>query len=208
VAYQNPVGGKASVAATLVCLSHLDTRRGSHPDRSLLNSFEYTAYFSWQSIGTASATVGFVVHVASVGEFIFTELWSLSVKIIPPLFFALSSITDAETLLKVNTSLNKTQKIGTASFVSTYKLQILFRLIQEGLPHCQCSLASSSVSGNITMLDFLADILTVSIYLGDDFCQHIVVQTVSQHFPDCAHHLSGDEAILLTIEGVESLLQY
>ena len=45
----------------------------------------------------------FVVHVAAVGEFIFTERCIFSVNIIPPLFYALSSITNAETLLIFNT---------------------------------------------------------------------------------------------------------
>jgi hypothetical protein len=125
---------------------HLDTWRGCQPDRSLLNNFEYTAYFSWQNIGAASATVSFVVHVAAVGEFIFTESCIFSVNIIPPLFYAFSFITDAEIRLKFNTSLNKTHKCGTVSFVSTSRSQILFRLFQE-------QLASSSVSDNIIMLD-------------------------------------------------------
>jgi hypothetical protein len=70
---------------------------------------------------------------AAVREFIFRELWILSVNIIPPLFYAPSSITDAETCLKFNTSLNKTQKMGIASFASTSKLQIVFILTSEEL---------------------------------------------------------------------------
>jgi hypothetical protein len=46
-----------------------------------LNSTEYTDYFSWQNIGAASATVSFVVQVAAVGEFIFTESYIFSVNI-------------------------------------------------------------------------------------------------------------------------------
>jgi len=110
---------------------HLDIWRGCQTDRGLLNSAEYTAYFSWQNIGAASATVGFVVHVAAVGKFIFTESCIFSVNIIPPLFNAFSFITDAEICLKFNTSLNKKHKFGTVSFVSTCRLQILFRLSQE-----------------------------------------------------------------------------
>jgi hypothetical protein len=154
-AYQNSVGGKKSVAGKLVCLGHLDTWHGCQPDRSLLNSVEYTAYFSWQNIGSASAAVRFVVHLAAAGEFIFTGCCIFSVNIIPKLLYALPSIADAETLLKFSTSLNKTHIFGTASFVSTSKLQILFRLSQEELHSCQCSLASSSVSDNIKMLDLL-----------------------------------------------------
>ena len=79
-----------------------------------------------------------MVFVAAAGEIIFKESCIFSVNIIPQLFYALSSITDAETRLKFNTSLNKTQKFGTLSFVSTSnfisfisrgvtKLPVLFR---------------------------------------------------------------------------------
>lgn len=93
------------------------------------------------------------MNVAAVREFIFTESFIFSVNIIPPLFFDRSSITDAETRLIFNKSLNKVHKFGNASFVSTSRLQILFRLSQEELHNCQCSLANSSVSDNITVLD-------------------------------------------------------
>jgi len=91
----------------------------------------------------------FVVHVVAAGELIFTDRCIFSVNTIPPLFDAPSSITDAETRLKFNTSLNKTHKFGTVSFVSTSKLQILFRLPQDELEKLPVFF---SVSDNITML--------------------------------------------------------
>jgi hypothetical protein len=99
-----------SLTGPLVYVSHPATCRDCQFDKSLSHSVEYSAYFSWQNIGTASVGVGFVLHRVALGKFILPECQFFSVYIVTLLFYGLSSITDALTSMQFSTSLNNAEK--------------------------------------------------------------------------------------------------
>jgi hypothetical protein len=86
---------RESIAGALVCLSQPATWRSCQPDRSILDTVKYSAYFFWQNINTAAVRVGSVLHGVALREFIFPECRIFSVNNITPLFYVLLSITDA-----------------------------------------------------------------------------------------------------------------